>query len=186
GQSEWQLSVQLLCQLAKGCLLLADRLYGCAAFAALALDRCQQVQSHFLIRVRSNIKADERRAWGVDQTSTIGPFGLTAEYLEEHYRPTSSPANFNEFVANGYYVQGSYYIWGRKLQLVSKWESFNPGQANHDNLNSITGGLNYYILGDNLKVMLDYIHTWSDFRQANPAFGKDAFDEALLRMQVMF
>ncbi|MCL5096196.1 MAG: OprO/OprP family phosphate-selective porin, partial [Candidatus Omnitrophica bacterium] len=49
---------------------------------------------------------DERRAWGVDQTFTIGPFGLTAEYLEEHYRPTSSPANFNEFVANGYYVQG--------------------------------------------------------------------------------
>ena len=36
GQSEWQLSVQLLAQLAKGCLLLADRLYGCAAFAVEA------------------------------------------------------------------------------------------------------------------------------------------------------
>jgi hypothetical protein len=57
AQSEWQLSAQLLAQLAKGCLLLADRLYGCAAFAALALDRCQKVRSHFLFRARSNIKA---------------------------------------------------------------------------------------------------------------------------------
>lgn len=56
GQSEWQLSVQLLAQLGKGCLLLADRLYGCAAFAALALDRCQKIGSQFLIRARSNIK----------------------------------------------------------------------------------------------------------------------------------
>ena len=56
GQSEWQLSLQLLAQLAKGCLLLADRLYGCAAFAAHALDQCEKVGSHFLIRARSNIK----------------------------------------------------------------------------------------------------------------------------------
>ena len=61
GQSEWQLSVQLLAQLAKGCLLLADRLYGCATFAALALDRGQEVGSHFLIRARSNINATVHR-----------------------------------------------------------------------------------------------------------------------------
>jgi len=61
GQSEWQLSAQLLAQLAKGCLLLADRLYGCAAFAALALDRCQKVGSHCLIRARSNIKVTVQR-----------------------------------------------------------------------------------------------------------------------------
>ena len=61
GQSEWQLSVQLLAQLAKGCLLLADRLYGCAAFAALALDRCQKTGSHFLIRARSNINVTVER-----------------------------------------------------------------------------------------------------------------------------
>src|SRR5712671_5100118 len=54
GQSEWQLSAQLLAQLAKSCLLLVDRLYGCGAFAALALDHCKKVGSHFLIRARSN------------------------------------------------------------------------------------------------------------------------------------
>jgi len=34
--------MQLLAQLAKGCLLLGDRLYGCSAFTALALDHCQK------------------------------------------------------------------------------------------------------------------------------------------------
>ena len=41
---------------AKGCLLLADRLYGCSAFVALVLDRCQKIGSHFLTRARPNIK----------------------------------------------------------------------------------------------------------------------------------
>ncbi len=48
------------------------------------------------------------------------------------------------------------------------------------------GGLNYYIKGDYLKLMLNYIHTWSQFRHANPATGEDQFDEVLLRAQVMF
>jgi hypothetical protein len=51
---------------------------------------------------------------------------------------------------------------------------------------SILGGLNYYIHGDDLKLMVNYIHTWSDFRQANPEFGEDQFDEVLARVQVMF
>jgi len=34
--------------------------------------------------------------------------------------------------------------------------------------------------------MVNYIHTWSDFREANPEFGKDDFDEVIGRMQVMF
>jgi len=48
------------------------------------------------------------------------------------------------------------------------------------------GGLNYYIKGDYLKLMLNYIHTWSHFRRANPGTGDDAFDEVLLRAQVLF
>lgn len=32
---------------------------------------------------------------------------------------------------------------------------------------SITAGVNYYIRGDELKLMADYIHTWSDFRHNN-------------------
>src|SRR5271157_209113 len=56
GQSEYELSVGLLACLPKKALLLADRLSGCAAFAAQALRACQRVGSHFLFRARSQIK----------------------------------------------------------------------------------------------------------------------------------
>ena len=56
GQSEWQLACGLLAAVPTGALLLADRLHGCAAFVAQALRQCLAVRSHFLIRVRSNIK----------------------------------------------------------------------------------------------------------------------------------
>jgi Transposase DDE domain len=57
GQSEWELAQTLLAQLPKGALLLADRLYGCAAFAAQALTACTRVGSHFLVRARANLRA---------------------------------------------------------------------------------------------------------------------------------
>jgi hypothetical protein len=56
GRSEWELTRSLLAQLPKQALLLADRLHGCAAFAAQVQAACQRVGSHFLIRARSNIK----------------------------------------------------------------------------------------------------------------------------------
>jgi hypothetical protein len=56
GRSEWQLTRSLLEQLPAKALLLADRLHGCAAFAAQALAACQRVGSHFLFRARSNIR----------------------------------------------------------------------------------------------------------------------------------
>lgn len=56
GQSEWELSLSLLAQLPKKVLLLADRLSGCAAFAAQALKACRRVGSQFLFRARTQIK----------------------------------------------------------------------------------------------------------------------------------
>ena len=58
GQSEWQLSLGLLSRLPKKALLLADRLSGCAAFAAQARRACQRVGSHFLFRARAQIKVE--------------------------------------------------------------------------------------------------------------------------------
>ena len=56
----------------------------------------------------------------------------------------------------------------------------------NDGIHSITGGLNYYVHGDDIKLMANYIHTWSDFRKANPQFGDDQFDEVIVRLQLMF
>ncbi len=128
---------------------------------------------------------DERHAYSFDAWLKVGPFDLIAEYLHENVRPRGG-IFFPEFDASGYYVQGSYFVIPKKLQAVVKWESLDPGQVANDNIHSITGGLNYYIHGDGIKVMADYVHTWSDFRAAHPQFGDNQFDEIILRLQVMF
>jgi len=133
--------------------------------------------------------ADERRAYSFDAWLTIGPFDLIGEYLDERVRPRVGPdvtPEFTRFETNGFYVQGSYFVVPKKLQTVVKWEHLNPGQAGNDGISSITGGLNYYIHGQGLEIMANYVHTWSDFREANPQFGQDQFNEVLLRMQVIF
>jgi hypothetical protein len=57
GEYEWALALSLLAQLPKRALILADRLYGCAAFAGPLLAACERVGSHFLLRARRDIKA---------------------------------------------------------------------------------------------------------------------------------
>jgi phosphate-selective porin len=127
---------------------------------------------------------DERHAHSFDAWLKIGPFDLIGEYLHETVRPRGP--TFSEFDASGYYVQGSYFLIPKKLQAVVKWESLDPGQLPNDGIHSITGGLNYYIHGDGIKLMANYVHTWSDFRESNPAAGQDEFDEIILRLQVMY
>src|SRR5436189_324756 len=133
--------------------------------------------------------ADERTAWSVDAWFKLGPFDLIGEYLQEKVNGRTVnglPPGFASFTTDGFYVTGGYFVIPKKLQAVVQWQYLNPGQKGDDGLYSILGGLNYYIHGDDLKVMVNYIHTWSDFRQANPEFGQDQFDQVLGRVQVMF
>jgi phosphate-selective porin len=133
--------------------------------------------------------ADERTAWSLDAWLTVGPFDLIGEYLAEDVdgRTVSGKApGFTDFDPSGWYIQGSYFIIPKKLQAVVKWEELDPDQVSDDNIRSITGGLNYYIHGDAIKLMVNYIHTWSDFRDAHPDLGDDQFDEVIARVQVMF
>jgi phosphate-selective porin len=133
--------------------------------------------------------ADERTAWSVDAWFNLGPFDLIGEYLQEKVdgrTVAGVPPGFDDFTTNGFYVTAAYYLIPKKLQAAVRWEQLNPGQKGNDGIHSITGGLNYYIHGDDLKLMANYIHTWSDFRQANPQFGDDQFDEVIVRLQLMF
>src|SRR5216117_1797179 len=133
--------------------------------------------------------ADERTAWSVDAWLNIGPFDLIGEYLEEYVdgrTVAGVPPGFTNFTTSGFQITAAYFLIPKKLQLAVRWEDLNPGQMGNDGIHSITGGLNYYIHGDDLKLMINYIHTWSDFRQANPEFGQDQFNEVIGRVQVMF
>src|SRR5438046_7851328 len=133
--------------------------------------------------------ADQRTAWSVDAWLEVGPFDLISEYLQERVQGRTVngvPPEFANFTTDGFYVTGGYFLIPKKLQAVVQWQYVNPGQQGNDGLYSILGGLNYYIHGDDLKLMVNYIHTWSDFRQANPEFGEDQFDEVIGRVQLMF
>lgn len=55
-ESEWELARRIIKKLPSDCLMLADRLYGCAAFAAITIDQCRAVGSEFLVRVRKQLK----------------------------------------------------------------------------------------------------------------------------------
>ena len=134
-------------------------------------------------------EADERTAWSVDAWLRLGRFDLIGEFLQERVHPRTVPGDtpaFSKFTTDGFYVTGAYYLIPKKLQAVVQWQHLNPGQQGNDGISSIVGGLNYYIRGDDLKLMVNYFHTWSDFRQANPEFGDDQFDEVIGRMQLMF
>ncbi len=69
--------------------------------------------------------ADERTAWSVDAWLKVGPFDLAG-----------------------------YFLIPKRLQAVVQWQDLNPGQKGDDGLYSILGGLNYYIHGDDLKLMV--------------------------------
>jgi phosphate-selective porin OprO and OprP len=132
---------------------------------------------------------DERSAWSVDAWLQVGRFDLIGEYLQEHVEGRTFngvPPEFSNFTTDGFYVTGAYFLLPKKLQAVVQWQYLNAGQRGNDGIYSILGGLNYYIRGDDLKLMVNYIHTWSDFRQANPEFGEDQFDEVIGRLQLMF
>lgn len=62
GESEWALAQRLLAQLPPRALLLADRLYGVAAFVAPTQAACARVGSHFLVRASRVTKARLVRA----------------------------------------------------------------------------------------------------------------------------
>jgi phosphate-selective porin OprO and OprP len=133
--------------------------------------------------------ADERTAWGVDAWLKLGPFDLIAEYLEEYVNGRTVngvPPGFANFTTDGFQITAGYFLIPKKFQAAVQWQYLNPGQKGNDGIYSITGGLNYYIHGDDIKLMVNYIHTWSDFREAHPEFGADQFDEVIGRIQVMF
>jgi hypothetical protein len=56
GESEWALAQQLLEQMPPRALVLADRLYGCAAFVGPLRTACDRVGSHFLVRARPDVQ----------------------------------------------------------------------------------------------------------------------------------
>jgi phosphate-selective porin len=94
-----------------------------------------------------------RTALGADTQFRWGPVDIWAEYFWTDMEPVGSP----DYTAEGWYVLGGYYIVP-KLQAIVKFESFDPKDTLADNATEAwTFGVNYYLKGDSLKLMLDYV-----------------------------
>jgi len=138
-------------------------------------------------------KDSYRQAGGVDQRFECGPLTIQAEYLQTQY--DHALAKVPHFTANGYWALAAYQIVPKKLELVCKWESFTPdngmvgGKRTPDDLQTVTGGINYYPKGRDSRdivLMLDYMHTWSHFRELHPVYGPSDFDEVMFRSEFNF
>lgn len=105
-----------------------------------------------------NLFTGPRRMRGVDLAWTRGGLDVNAEWLHGAFRPAGAvpAAKFN---AEGWQATAAYFVVPSRLQVVVREEQFDPNTAIGGNtIRSHVLGLNYFIKGDDIKVMLDYLH----------------------------
>jgi phosphate-selective porin len=127
---------------------------------------------------RDNVFSGERHATGFDTQVQAGRFDLWAEALRTEWEPASGRPR-KSFESDGWYVQGSYYVVKDRLQAVLKSERFDPqSTAGGDATEIGTAGLNWFLKGNDLKLLLNYLRIRSE--------GQDDQDKLLARIQVIF
>jgi phosphate-selective porin len=127
---------------------------------------------------RDNLFTGERHGIGVDTQVTAGPFELWAEALQVRWEPVSRKPR-PRLESAGWYAQASTYVMPKRLQVVAKFETFDPDRdAADDETDTVTVGLNYYFKGHDLKAMLDYL-------RVDPA-ARETEDKVIARIQVAF
>jgi phosphate-selective porin OprO and OprP len=128
-----------------------------------------------------NLFQGDRWHYGVDTQLKVGRFDVFAEYLNAYVKPTSG----SSFHADGWYAGATYYFIPKYLQGLVRFETFNPRTSvAGDSTDVWTFGLNYYIKGDDIKLMVNYL---LGDRAASGAFEADDNEGRLLtRVQIIF
>jgi len=105
-----------------------------------------------------NLFTGRRTMQGVDAQFTFERLDLNAEWLHGSYRPTTAiPAA--QFSAEGWHLTAAFFLVPAKLQAVVREEQFDPNTAIGGNTDrTFTVGLNYFLKGDDLKFMVDYLN----------------------------
>ncbi len=104
-----------------------------------------------------NLFTGTRDGWGFDTSWHLNRFDLTSEVLHMRYRPVNRvPAA--SFLAESWHVTASYFVVPTQWQAAIRREHFDPNTALAGNSTDNTWlGLNYYLKGDDLKFMIDYL-----------------------------
>lgn len=123
-----------------------------------------------------NLFSGNRNSWGVDAQWIHGPLDASVEYLHNAFKPAGAAA----FDADGWQATMAYFVVPGKLQGTIRHEEFDPNTSlDADRIRSWTIGVNYLIRGEDLRLMLDYVH--GDTPGVTTFGGR-----WLTRMQVLF
>ncbi len=125
-----------------------------------------------------NIFAGDRLGWGMDSQLRVGGLDVWTEYLRVNLQPDSALPSA-DFDADTWYLQVGYFVIPKVLQPVLKYETFDPNTSTKgDETDTWTLGLNYYLKGDDIKLMFNY--TLSDTPTASDQ------RKLFLRLQTIF
>ena len=126
-----------------------------------------------------NLFTGSRTMSGVDVTWTHGRFDFNAEWLHGTFKPSAAlpAAKFN---AEGWQATAAYFVIPTKLRAVVREEAFDSNTAIGGNtIRTTTLGLNYYLKGEDIKFMVDYLN--GDVPGSTTDGGR-----LLTRLQVIF
>jgi phosphate-selective porin OprO and OprP len=85
-------------------------------------------------------------------------FSFEGGYYFRNIDP-NEPTPFGDENAQGFYLQGGYFVIPKKLELAARYAWVNPDNPNQTDDNEqqeYTGGLSYYIYGHDLKLQANY------------------------------
>ena len=100
----------------------------------------------------------QRAMQGVDAHWTHGPFDLNGEWLGGPFEPADRLPRA-KFDAAGWQIGAGLFVVPKVLQALVREESFDPDTSvGGDTIRTLTLGLNYFILGDDLKLTINYLH----------------------------
>lgn len=106
--------------------------------------------------VPTSIFTGFRQGRSADAQVHWGPADLWLEWIEGAYQPVAAPKV--GVWAQGGYAQLACYVLPKKLQLVAKGDYYDPNEAKSwDITRTGTGGVNYYIKGNDLKLQADFL-----------------------------
>jgi len=126
-----------------------------------------------------NTFTGERFGWGVDSQLRIGPLDVWVEYLQVRLEPSNGVPS-QRIEADGGYAQAACFIVPRRLQVVAKWDRFDPQRHVGDNATQTwTAGVNFLVKGDDIKLQLNGL-------AADPEATPDMRYKILGRIQAIF
>lgn len=110
----------------------------------------------------NNVFAGTRYGFGADTQVNWSRFGLFAEYLWMNFEPDNGNLTVttadDQFSSNGFYVGGTFDIVPKKWQALVRYDVLDTEDGNGlADGNEVVLGLNYYIKGDDIKLVANYI-----------------------------